>query len=226
MAVSAPDPVGQRLDALMAEQSRARRAHRLEVIGMAALEYGRPDEVCSVIAEEGETHRRRVENRAIGGLSRQHVRRVLGEKPMPLFAFAERELRVFSLGDVAGDGEERGHFPVALLDVHVLANPQLAAVERDRRKFPVGHRDAVSHLPLVERDTLVVIIAPDKLQVDPADDTRLARRKPEEPRRDRICIGEHPARVDPVDAIARALDKVPKARFGLEQRSLHMPCAS
>ena len=97
---------------------------------MTVLEHRVADELSDRVAQQREADRRRVDDRAVGAVARQHVRGMLGEKAIARLALAQRDLGAFSLGDVARDGEERRHPAVALLDVDVLADPQLAAVER------------------------------------------------------------------------------------------------
>src|SRR5579884_501206 len=119
---------------------------------------------------------------------------------------------------LARNGEERRHPTVALLDVHVLPDPQLAPVDGDGGKFPVRDGDAVGDLFLVERDALRMVVAAHEVEIHPADDPRLVGLEAEQARRDRVGVGEDAVSVDAVDAVARALDEHAISRLALGER--------
>ena len=100
--------------------------------------------------------------------------------------------------------------------MHVLADPQLATVERDRRELPVGDRNALGHLLLVQRDALLVIVAANELQIHPAHDAAVVGAAAEQARRDRVRVDEHAVRIDAIDPVAGAFDELTEARLALE----------
>ena len=93
VAVAPAHAIRQRLDALVAEQARASpRASTSRSSGWQYSKIDMPDEIGGGVAEQREAHRRRVEDRAVRRLARQHVRRMLGEKAIALLALAQRDL--------------------------------------------------------------------------------------------------------------------------------------
>ena len=222
LAVAPPRAEGHRLGALVAGEPRRGRAHRFEIVGMTELEYRHANEIVRRIAEHRDADLRRVENGAGRRLPAQHVGRMVGEKAVALFALAQRDLGHLPFGDVACDGEQRRHRAVALLDVHVLADPQLAAVDRDDREFPVRDGNSLEHLLLVERDALLVMIASHELEIHSARDPGFVL-APHEPRRDRVRVEEDAVRVDAIDRVAGALDELMEARLTLRERVVDLP---
>src|SRR5262249_576471 len=142
---------------------------------MAKLEHRVAHELPGSVAEQREADGRRVDDGAVGAVARQHIRRVVGEKPVPRLALAQRDLGALSLRDVARHGEERRHPAVALFDVHVLPDPELATIDADGGKFPVRDWNPLGHLPLVESDALLMVVAPNELEVHATDDTAVIR---------------------------------------------------
>jgi hypothetical protein len=207
---------------LVARQPRRSGAHGFQILGMTELEYRRSDEIARGISEHRRADRRGVDDGPRRRLTAQHVRRVVGEETISLLALAERDLGDLALRDVACDGEERGDLAVPLFDVNVLADPEVAPVGGEDRKFPVRDGDPLGDLSLVQGNALLVIIAPNELQIHVADDALVVGTAPHQPRYGWIRVQEDAVGVDPVDRVARALDQLMKARLALGERVLDL----